>query len=318
MTIPYPFIDPVLLTLPGGIDVRWYGIAYVAAFVVADRVLRRLARAGRFPAEPNELWDLGTWLVVAVLVGGRLGEALFFSHELLRSPLALLKFWEGGRSFHGGLLGVAVVILLFARIKRRASLAVGDGVTLAVLPGLFFGRIANFINGELYGRVAGPQAFFGTRFPTEPVALDLLGLDDLPRRAQEEGILRAFSSGQWDAIAEQVPLRHPTQLYEALGESVLIALVFYLLHRHLRGRLIGDGFFFGLFLAMYGVARILIESFRDRDSTAIASVSSGQMLSALMVLAGIVLVRRAIRHPEEAKVRGSAFYAGAPKSAGLD
>ena len=309
MVVRFPFVDPVLVTLPGGLELRWYGLAYLAAFVVAERVLHRLARAGRFPATPRELWDLVSLIIVGVLVGGRLGEALFHTPRLLLEPLSLLKFWEGGRSFHGGLLGAAVAIVVYMRAKGRSVLAAADGVALATLPGLFFGRVANFINGELYGRVAGSHALFKTRFPTDPLALEALGLDGASRRAQEEGVLRAFREGQWDAIAERVPYRHATQLYEALGESLLVGVLSYVAYRVVKPRrAAGDGLFFGLFLMIHGLTRLLTDWLREPGAALFASVTSGQVLSCAMLVAGAAIVRRARRHPEEARARGSFFF----------
>jgi len=218
--IRFPGWDPVALHL-GPLQVRWYGLGYLAGFLVAGFVLDRLVKDGYLPLTKEKVSDFIGWLVLSVILGGRLGYALFYEQRLLTHPLELVRIWEGGLSFHGGLAGVAVGSLWFARRQRVPWLRLGDGLALAIPFGILFVRCANFINGELYGRIASAAVPWAMRFPTDPAARALS-----PELARGGGLNwhdafeRLAASGQWDVIAGSVPLRHPSQLYEALLEGL--------------------------------------------------------------------------------------------------
>lgn len=310
----FPRIDPVLLDLPGPLDVRWYGLMYVVGFVAAFGAIRHLARRGELQVHERAIADLLGTLALGVLLGGRLGYLLFYGlTEVRTDPAKVLRVWEGGMSFHGGLLGVGLAGAWYARRHAVSVRQLFDALALATPFGLFAVRIANFINGELYGRVTSAHVPWAVRFPTDPLALTHLQAAGLPLRAREQRILDAYDTGAWDAVRPLVPLRHPSQLYEALGEGVLLALVlwFALWWRRARSGSHGprrrlDGTFTGLFLTSYGAARSLIEAFRQPDAqfrgpgdplgTVLGPLTMGQLLSGAMIVAGIlVLSARSLR-----------------------
>ncbi len=295
--IPFPGWDPVALRL-GPIQVRWYGLGYLAGFLVAGFVLDRLVKDGFLPLTKEKVSDFIGWLVLSVIVGGRLGYALFYEQRLLTHPLELIRIWEGGLSFHGGLAGVAVGSLWFARRQRVPWLRLGDGMALAIPFGILFVRCANFINGELYGRIASALVPWAMRFPTDPAARALS-----PELARGGGLNwhdafeRLEASGQWDVIARSVPLRHPSQLYEALLEGVVTAAVLWLVYRRgVGGALVRrNGGLAGLFLVLYAMARITVEFFREPDAqlgTVLGPLSMGQLLSIVMLAGGLYVMAR--------------------------
>lgn len=297
--IPFPGWNPVVVHL-GPLAVRWYGLAYLAGFLVAGVVLDRLVKDGYLPLTREKVSDLIGWLVVSVILGGRLGYALFYEPRLLTHPLELVRIWEGGLSFHGGLAGVAVGSLLFARRHRVPWLRLGDGMALAIPFGILFVRCANFVNGELYGRITSAAVPWAMRFPTDPAGRALS--PELARAGGldwHEAFARLRASGQWDAIAAQLPLRHPSQLYEALLEGLVAGAVLWLAYRK-RGAVAGrEGGLSGLFLVVYAAARILVEFFREPDAqlgTVVGPFSMGQVLSVAMLAGGLYLVTRAGSH----------------------
>lgn len=316
LEIPYPNIDPVAIDLPGPVDVRWYGLGYLLGFLAGYFILRRLARRGFLRIDPDAVGDLIFALVVGVLLGGRLGYILFYElQDYARDPAQILRLWEGGLAFHGGLIGVVVAALWFARKHRVDWRNLADGVALGAGPGIFAVRIANFINGELYGRVASESVPWAMRFPTDPAARELLGMDTVRgMRARELAIDRAMQDGTWDWVKQEVPLRHPSQLYEALGEGVLTALVvwsLYLWNRR-RGVQWGDGAYAGVVVLTYGAVRTVLELFRQPDvqftsatdpvGTVLGPFTMGQLLSLGMIVAGLVLAVRGIRAAKRAAV----------------
>ena len=200
MAIPFPGIDPVAISL-GPLHVRWYGLAYLAGLVLGWLYTRALLRnkrlwAGAPPMTPEQADDYLLWVTLGVVVGGRLGFVLLYEPSLfLHEPWRIVSVWEGGMAFHGGLLGVILAIALFSRWNRIPLLSLGDVTCAAVPIGLFFGRIANFINGEIYGRLT-----------------DVPWAVDFPARVLSPGDLPGP--------------RHPTQLYEAFLEGVVLFAVF--------------------------------------------------------------------------------------------
>src|SRR5512143_1466096 len=163
--IPFPGWNPVVAHL-GPLQVRWYGLGYLAGFLIAGWLLDRLCRHGYLPLTKAAVSDLIGWMVVGVVAGGRLGYALFYDHSLLTHPLELLKLWTGGLSFHGGLAGVVLASVLFAHRRRIRWRRLAHAPPF----GIFLVRCANFVNGELYGRVAPTWLPWGMRFPTDPAA----------------------------------------------------------------------------------------------------------------------------------------------------
>lgn len=313
LELRFPWIDPVLVDLPGPIDLRWYGLMYIVGFVAGYLILQRLARSGDLRLPPPAVGDLVSTLMLGVVLGGRIGYILFYDmRATIEHPLEALRIWEGGMSFHGGLIGVILATLWFTRRRGLEFLNVADALALAAPFGLFAGRLANFINGELYGRVASAEVPWAVRFPTDPTALQALDAVGLPLRASELRIEAAYESGLWETIRQQVPLRHPSQLYEAAGEGILLALLLWSIYQwRRRTRSNGaaqpaervharDGLFSALFLAGYGTARFIVELFRQPDAqfrglddpvgTVLGPLTMGQVLSVAMILTGVLVL----------------------------
>ncbi|MEE8536243.1 MAG: prolipoprotein diacylglyceryl transferase [Kiloniellales bacterium] len=260
LTLPFPMIDPVLVEI-GPLAIRWYSLAYIAGLVIGWRYCRRLAARPPASIGPDAFDDFLLWAVLGVVFGGRLGYVLFYKPGYyFANPLEIAAVWEGGMSFHGGAAGVILAIVLFARRHRLPILTLGDIVGCAVPIGLFLGRTANFINGELYGRAS--DVAWAMVFPHDP---------------------------------EQVP-RHPSQLYEAVLEGlVLFALLYWLVRR---GWLTRPGALSGVLLAGYAVARMIVELFRQPDAHLgflVGLTTMGQWLSLPMLIVGLALVLRARR-----------------------
>lgn len=259
--LAFPAIDPVAIEI-GPFVVRWYALAYIAGIVLGWRYALYLAeRPPKFIDRPT-LDDFVVWVTLGVIVGGRLGYVLFYKPAyFVLNPEEIVFLWRGGMSFHGGLVGVILAIILFARRRGISMFALGDIVAAAAPIGLFFGRVANFINAELWGRPSDvPWAIV---FP--------------PDRAQ-------------------VP-RHPSQLYEAMFEGlVLFAVLAYLAHRP--GVREHPGRLGGWFLIGYAIARMSGELFREPDAHLgyiVGPVTMGQILSLPMVAAGWWLVASSAR-----------------------
>lgn len=323
LEVRFPWVDPVLIDLPGPLDVRWYGLMYLAGFGAGYVALRRVARMGVLQLPLAAVGDLVTTLALGVILGGRIGYILFYDlPATLDRPLDALRVWEGGMSFHGGLAGVMIAALWFARRRGLSFLNVADALALGTPFGLFAGRLANFINGELYGRATGADVPWAIRFPTDPVARRLLDAEGLSLRERELRIEAAYDSGLWEAVRSQVPLRHPSQLYEALGEGILLGLLLWAVFawrqraiepgspgEPVRPRSL-DGLFVALFLTGYGMARVVVELYRQPDAqfrgpddpvgTVLGPLTMGQVLSIAMILAGaLVLVLRHLRRRAE-------------------
>lgn len=326
----FPAWDPVMIPLWDPIHLRWYGFMFLLAFVAGQAILKRLARVRLLPIDEDKVYDLIVWLVVGVLAGGRLGYSLFYSPDLWRDPLELFKLWRGGLAFHGGLIGVSVAFILFARKYRVDPWRLTDGGAMAVPPGIAFVRFANFINGELFGRVVtGQGPPWAMRFPTDDKALELLGIAGWANKRLQELAIRKSVHGPWagmpkeldnvpawDTIKDRVPLRHPSQLYEMLGEGVLMGLLMFVVWRLTRARPLGAGVYGGIFLVGYGCVRFGLEWFRQPDrqfektpgelGTVLLGLSMGQVLCSAMILVGVlIVVLRWNKRPAAAAVAGA-------------
>lgn len=309
LEIPFPRIDPVALELPGPLALRWYGIGFMLAFAGGYFLLRKMARDGFLPIKPEQAGDVVFALIVGVILGGRLGYILFYDFaSFAANPARIIRIWEGGLAFHGGFLGATLAGAYWARKHGISFLRLGDGICLGVLPGIFFVRMANFVNGELFGRVTTDAVPWAVRFPTDPVAMQLTGAA-AGRGLREREILiqQAYESGVWDRVRDQVPLRHPSQLYEGLTEGLLLGLLMWAVYlwTRRRGRDLAPGTYGGIFLLGYGILRSLMELFRQPDAqfrdagdpvgTVLGPLTMGQTLSLAMVLGGIFLLVRGIR-----------------------
>jgi phosphatidylglycerol---prolipoprotein diacylglyceryl transferase len=255
----FPQFDPVLVHI-GPFGIRWYALAYIAGLVLGWRLLRYLVQQQPAVATAVQADDFLTGATLGVVLGGRLGYVLFYQPAVyLARPGMIFAVWEGGMSFHGGTLGMIVAIIWFCRRNAIPLLGFADRVVVAVPIGLCFGRIANFINGELWGRPAPDWLPWAMIFPN----------------------------------GGPVP-RHPSQLYESLLEGVVLFLVMFALSRQerLRARF---GWLSGAFLVGYGVARITGEFFREPDvflGYLIGGVTMGQLLCIPMLIAGAWLILR--------------------------
>lgn len=260
-------LSPFLLRFNETFGIRYYGLAYVLGFVAAGWLLRVYHRHGRTKLAPEAVFDLVFALVVGVMLGGRLGYFLFYQFDVVRhDPLALLRVWEGGMSSHGGFLGVTAALWWFARKSGLPLLHLGDLIASTAPIGLFFGRIANFINGELWGKVSDvPWAVI---FP------------------------QSAKPGTHLLLIEP---RHPSQLYEAgLEGLVLLAFAQWRVWRTdaLRrepGRLCGE------FLVLYAVVRAVGETFREPDAPLLFGLSRGTFYSFFLVAAGVAMIAHARR-----------------------
>jgi phosphatidylglycerol:prolipoprotein diacylglycerol transferase len=261
-TLPFPNINPVLVQI-GPLALRWYALAYIGGLLIGWWAVRRLVRRPPVVATAEQVDDFLTWATLGVVLGGRLGYVLFYQPGFyLSHPLNIMQVWNGGMSFHGGLLGVIAATILFARRNAIAMLGFGDRIAIVAPIGLFLGRCANFINGELWGRPA-----FGV-----PWAMVF------PR------------------AGDMVP-RHPSQLYEALLEGVLLFLVMFGVSR-LRNSFFRPGLLTGTFLAGYACARITGEFFRQPDpflGYLWTGATMGQLLCIPLLLAGLALIALAVR-----------------------
>lgn len=284
--LPFPDISPEVfsVTLFGmEFALRWYALAYIVGLLLAWRIsLHALARPHLWaddtpPMTKAQVEDLMTWIILGVILGGRLGFVLFYQPGYyLSHPAEIPMVWQGGMSFHGGFLGVVVASWLYTRAQGIAPLAAGDAIALGVPVGLMLGRIANFINGELWGRPS--DAPWAVIFP-HPAAQDCPG------------------------VIAGACARHPSQLYEAALEGViLLGVLLWLAYR--RGALKVPGQIMGVFVAGYGVARFIVEYFRQADEqfiteanpmgyvigTAEIGLTMGQILSLPMVAIGVALI----------------------------
>ena len=257
----YQSLDPVAFSI-GPITVRWYGIAYVLGFLCAALVLWRTAKRWKVRIDADALCTIMLCVIIGIILGARLGYVVFYGNGYYwEHPEKILAFSEGGMSFHGGLIGALLAGIVAAKLTHIPYLTLADLGVIGAPIGLFFGRIANFINGELWGA------------PT-----------DLPW-----GVVFGGSAGD---VA-----RHPSQLYEALLEGVVIFLVLYILSRRYPPR--SRGTFLGLFLIMYGCFRILIEFVREPDSQLGYLygdwLTMGMLLSIPLVIAGVIVLVYAIK-----------------------
>ncbi len=259
-------LDPFFIKFTENFGIRYYGLAYLAGFLTASGLLLLYHRCGRSPYGLNTITDLMTAIVFGVLLGGRLGYFLLYQIDLLRSdPLGILRVWEGGMASHGGFIGVLLALWWWARRHQVSTLHVADLVVTTAPAGLLFGRVANFINGELVGRVS-----------TAPWAVIF------PHNEIDRGLRSALP-------------RHPSQLYNATLEGVL--LLAYMQWRFWRSTAVRDqpGRLSGEFLIAYAIVRMIGEQFREPDASLVFGLSRGSFYSIFLVIAGVYLVARTRR-----------------------
>jgi phosphatidylglycerol:prolipoprotein diacylglycerol transferase len=304
--LPYPQIDPVLIHL-GPVAIRWYALSYISGLLLGWWLIARMLRQaslwknppfnGKPPATADDIGDLFVWITLGVIIGGRLGYDLFYGTFFcgiwtgrdcgnlpmgyLENPLRLIAEWHGwvpqllGMSFHGGLIGVAAALALFCRNRKLDILRVGDLIAAATPVGLFFGRIANFINGELWGKVTDSP-------------LGMVFCNDTIRKI-------------YGGICPAGPQpRYPSQLFEATAEGLLLFAVLQICIRYFRLHE-RPGLIVAIFFAGYGVARFVTEFFRDSESMISGWFSMGMALSLLMWAASAFFFWAALKNPSQIK-----------------
>ena len=252
MLLIHPSIDPVIVSF-GVIQIRWYGIAYVLGFLLGIYLIKQINQGYQKRIKNKQIDDFFIWSVIGVILGGRIGYVLFYqTATILTDPINILFIWKGGMSFHGGLIGIIISIFLFSKKYSIDFFQLSDLVSSVAPLGLFFGRLANFINVELYGRV--------TDFP---LAMIYPSIDQVPR--------------------------HPSQLYEAFFEGVVLFII--LRHCNKKNYSQNNfGFITSLFLILYGIFRFLIEFLREPDAhigLIFNSITMGQLLSVPLVIIGV-------------------------------
>lgn len=288
--LPFPDISPEIFSISlFGMELalRWYALAYIVGIIIGWRLVVMALKAPRLwpnqtpPLSPGQTEDMLTWIILGVLLGGRIGYVLFYQPgAYLNDPLSIIAIWEGGMSFHGGMLGVILAFWLYTRRHKLPLLTTADAVAIGTPPGLLLGRMANFINAELWGR------------PTE-----------LPWGVVFPGQAAQFCPDIVGACA-----RHPSQLYEAFLEGfVLLVVLLWMAWR--RDGFKKPGLLTGVFLAGYGISRFLVEFVRQPDAQFISEgnplglawhiggygLTMGQILSLPMILLGLWLITRARR-----------------------
>lgn len=255
--LAYPEIDPVLFTI-GPVAVRWYGLSYIAGFIIAALVLAWLNRRWQIGLSADDLFTIMIYSLIGVLAGSRIGWVLVYGgSEYLADPLRIVATWEGGMSWHGGFVGVLCAGFMISRRLGVPFTTLADMGAVGAPAGFFFGRIANFINGELWGRTT--DVSWAMVFP---------GAGPVPR--------------------------HPSQLYEAILEGLVMFVVLVLLARSRRPQ----GFYIGMFMLMYGSFRSLVEFAREPDASlgfVLGPLTMGQVLSMPLAVIGAWIVWRALR-----------------------
>jgi phosphatidylglycerol---prolipoprotein diacylglyceryl transferase len=280
MAIPFPdFIRPELFTIPqfslGGIEIgplalRWYALAYIGGILIGWAWMLKLADRPQLfglsqpPLSRDDVDDFLFYATLGVLIGGRLGSVLLYHPDMLADPARILRIWEGGMSFHGGLAGVVLAVIGVAVLRKVPLMRLADMVALVAPVGLGLGRITNFINQELYGRPA--DVAWAVIFKSDPFGLP----------------------------------RHPSQLYQAFFEGVILLGVLWFVAIKLKG-LMRPGLIAGLFMVLYAVLRAVAELFREPDAELIAGLTRGTVYSIPMVLLGLVFVVLALRKPPAAQ-----------------
>lgn len=261
--MPFPHIDPIAFEI-GPLAVRWYGLAYVAGFIGGLMYIKHLVRRWPSRLSAEGVDDFFTWAVLGVILGGRLGYCLFYNPSFfLSNPVEIVKIWQGGMSYHGGLLGVLLAVYLYGRRHKINFFDITDRIAPGVCIGLFFGRIANFINAELYGRFTDVP--WGVVFP---------GAGDLPR--------------------------HPSQLYEAFLEGIVLFIALHLVAIRKPARYVVSG----LFALLYGAFRFGVEFVRQPDNLphlrdgVLGWLTMGQLLSLPLIITGIALLLLSRRHAD--------------------
>ncbi len=297
-------LNPFIFRVTESFGPRWYGLAYVSAFICGFLLLTWLAKKGYADLNVSQVGDFITWAAFfGVMVGGRLGYVLFYKPQMLREPLSILRVWEGGMSSHGGIIGLVLFTLYYSRKYKISWTNLGDNLCVVAPIGLFFGRCANFINGELYGRAATVP--WAAQFPkelldngNEALAERAVAMSQAvnPAISSTEQILETYRNHpQIEQILRGILTpRHPSQIYEALVEGVFLFAVVWFVRTRMRQP---NGVITGIFLSVYAIGRIIVEYFREPDAPMVGIFTRGQFFSFFLVAIGFAFIVAARLRP---------------------
>jgi len=289
-------LSPFVFRIGENAGVRWYGLSYFLGFVLGALLLRWLSRRGYCALSPAKVVDFITYAALfGVILGGRLGYLLFYRlHQTIADPLSIVKVWDGGMSSHGGIIGLTLFTLFYARWHRLSWLSLADNLAVVAPVGLFLGRCANFINGELYGRATTVP--WAMQFPKELLDFPEQGNRALSMTQAIEPSIRSLDvlieqarhdPGLLPVLRATLTPRHPSQLYEALLEGAFLFLCLWFLRVRTKQP---RGMLAGLFCLLYAAVRFIGENFREPDAPLTGPFTRGQALSAILVLMGVSFV----------------------------
>ena len=295
-------LDPIIFRIYDNVGPRWYGLAYVLAFISSFVLFLWLAKRGYADLPVERVGDFITGAALfGVIIGGRLGYVFFYNPEMLRAPLSILRVWEGGMSSHGGMIGLLLFTLYYAHRHKISWMNLGDNLGVTAPVGLFFGRCANFINGELYGRITTVP--WAIQFPKELLdhpteanrAIASCSQIDPSLTTPEAIVAAVHRQPQVAATLRSIlPPRHPSQLYEAFFEGIVLFAILWFVRTRTRQP---NGMLMGLFFTCYAIFRIVIEYFREPDATLIGHFTRGQFFSFFLIAIGLGFVVAAKMRP---------------------
>jgi phosphatidylglycerol---prolipoprotein diacylglyceryl transferase len=295
-------LDPIIFRIYDNVGPRWYGLAYVLAFISSFLLFFWLAKHGYADLSVSKVGDFITGAALfGVIIGGRVGYVFLYNPEMLRAPMSILRVWEGGMSSHGGMIGLLLFTLYYAHRHKISWRNLGDNLVVTAPIGLFFGRCANFINGELYGRAT--RVPWAMQFPKELLdhpteanraIASCTSID--PSLTTPEAIVASVHRQPEVATTLRAILtpRHPSQLYEAFFEGVVLFAILWFVRTRTRQP---NGMLTGLFFICYAIFRIVIEYFREPDATLIGPFTRGQFFSFFLIVIGASFIAAAKMHP---------------------
>jgi phosphatidylglycerol---prolipoprotein diacylglyceryl transferase len=295
-------LDPIIFRIYDNVGPRWYGLAYVLAFISSFLLFFWLAKHGYADLSVAKVGDFITGAALfGVIIGGRVGYVFLYNPEMLRAPMSILRVWEGGMSSHGGMIGLLLFTLYYAHRHKISWRNLGDNLVVTAPIGLFFGRCANFINGELYGRAT--RVPWAMQFPKELLdhpteanraIASCTSID--PSLTTPEAIVASVHRQPEVATTLRSILtpRHPSQLYEAFFEGVVLFAILWFVRTRTRQP---NGMLTGLFFICYAIFRIVIEYFREPDATLIGPFTRGQFFSFFLIVIGASFIAAAKMHP---------------------
>lgn len=289
-------LSPYVIRFGEGFAIHWYGLAYVLGFYCCYLVMVRLARLGYGELKADQVGDFITYAALfGVVVGGRLGYMLLYDfHAFISNPLIIVRLWDGGMASHGGIAGLALFTLYWAWKHKISWTGLGDNLVVGAPIGIFFGRMANFINGELYGRPTDVP--WAMKFPTQLSQTGILPSDwglevpgnQFPKHSPEIiELVKTLPDGMQKLQDALIPV-HPSQLYEGFAEGALLFTLLYLVRTRVKN--LPNGVLTGIFFIAYAIARIVCEHFREPDSSLIMGITKGQFYSTFMIAIGFAFL----------------------------